>query len=125
MNFYFFLFSDSGETRAAQLLRRRDLPAEVARRVPRGGLGVRQPERLVFRHHAHRHEARAVSALELRLHLKQRAVERENEARRRRLQRELINAEIRIHFALGFQHDQFLAEEQRHARAGEFDRRAE
>ena len=62
-------------------LRRRHLRAEVARRVTRGALRVRQPERLRFGRYAHRHDARAVSALELCLHLRQPAIECQNEAR--------------------------------------------
>ena len=113
------------ESRPAHPLRRRELRAEVARRVTRGAFRVRQPERLLFGRHAHGHDARAISALELRLHLGQPAVERQHEARRLWLQGEFINAKVRIHFTFGFQHGQLLAQKQRHARPRQLHGRAE
>jgi hypothetical protein len=61
----------------------------------------------------------------LRLHLIQAAVERENEARRLRLQREFINGEIGVDVAFGFEHRQVLIEEERHLRPGQGQRSLE
>jgi len=57
--------------------------------------------------------------------LDQPAIERQDEARRLRLQREFINAKVRIHFTFSFQHSQLLAQERRNARSWQIHWRTE
>ena len=112
----------AGKPRAPHPLRRRHLGGEIASRIAGGALGVRQPQRLVFGRDAQGHDARAVGTLKLRLQLRQPAVERENETRRLRFEREFFEHEVRVHLALGFEHSEFLAQKERHALARQFHR---
>jgi 3',5'-cyclic AMP phosphodiesterase CpdA len=112
----------SSETGGTHPLPSRELRTEVASRVARGAFRIRQPEGLVLGGHTHGHDARPIGALQLRLDLRQPALKSQDEARRLRFQGELIESEIRVHLAFRLEHDQFLAEEKRHALPREFQR---
>ena len=113
------------ETAALQPAERRLLRREIAGRITRRHLRIRQPDGLVRRRDAQRHDPRPIGALQPGGQLRKPALEFQQETRGLRFKRKIRRLKIGLHAARRLELRPVLAQKQRHLRPRDAHRRLE